>query len=346
MEIFDIIIVGAGPAGINAAKILGDAGKKVLLLEKNEEIGPKVCAGGLTRKSKEYLDLPDNLIEKSFSSIIFQSPHFKTKIQLEKDYFFLIDRKKLGQWQLAKINRQNVTVRAKARVTKIAENFLIINNEDKVGYKHLIGADGSASVVRLYLKIPTKLYGVAIQYLLPLNNLNNLELHFDSKFFSCWYAWIFSRNDYVSLGYGYPAKAIKPKLIDPGKAKKNFEYWARKNKFSLDGVDPQSFPINCDFRGYAFDNIYLAGDAAGLASGFTGEGIYQALVSGEEVARIILDNNYKPKLIKEALQERGWHHLMLRIVYYAGPLRNFVFDLVTLGVKIKLLGRTLIRILS
>jgi flavin-dependent dehydrogenase len=346
MQIFDIIIVGAGPAGLNAAKILGDAGKKVLLLEKNEKIGPKVCAGGLTRKSKEYLNLPDDLIEKSFSSIIFRSPHLKTKIQLEKDYFFLIDRERLGQWQLAKINRQNVTVRTKARITKVDTDFLIINNEDKIGYKHLIGADGSASVVRRYLKIPTKLYGVAIQYLIPPNKFNDLELHFDSKLFGCWYAWIFSRNDYVSLGYGYPAKAIKPDLIDPVKAKRNFEYWTKKNEISLDDIDPQAFPINCDFRGYKFGNIYLAGDAAGLASGFTGEGIYQALVSGEEIARIILENNYKPRLIKKALRERGWQHLLLRIVYYSGPLRNFIFDSVTFGVRIKFLGRTLIRILS
>ena len=42
MESYDIIIIGAGPAGLNAAKILGDAGRRVLLLEKNAEIGPKI----------------------------------------------------------------------------------------------------------------------------------------------------------------------------------------------------------------------------------------------------------------------------------------------------------------
>ena len=346
MQIFDVIIAGAGPAGLRAAEILGNAGKKVLLLEKNERIGPKICAGGLTRKSREYLGLPDNLIEKSFSSIIFRSPHFKTKIRLEKDYFFLVDREKLGQWQLAKINRQNVTVRTKARVTKIMEDSLIINNGEKTGYKYLIGADGSASIVRRYLKVPTKIYGVAIQYLVPQNKFEDLELHFDSVLFSCWYAWIFPRHDYVSVGYGHPSKSHNLKKIDPVKIRGGFSYWARKNNICLDNIALQSFPINCDFRGYKFKNIFLAGDAAGLASGFTGEGIYQALVSGEEIARIILEKNYQPRLIKEALQERDWHHLLLRIVYYSGPLRNFVFDLVAIGVRIRLLGHILVRILS
>jgi flavin-dependent dehydrogenase len=346
MQIFDVIIVGAGPAGLNAAKILGNAEKKVLLLEKNEKIGPKVCAGVLTRKSRKYLSLPDGLIEKSFSSIIFRSPRFKTKIQLEKNYFFLIDREKIGQWQLAKIDNQNVTVRTDARVTKIAEDFLTINNEETVGYRHLIGADGSASVVRRYLKIPTILYGVAIQYLIPQDKFNDLEIHFDSSLFGPWYAWIFPRHDFVSVGYSHPSKAQNLKNVDPIKIRKGFDHWAKKNNIDLGSIALQSFSVNCDFRGYKFGNIFLAGDAAGLASGFTGEGIYQALVSGEEIARIILDKNYKPKLIKEALRERGWQHFLLRIVYYSGPLRNFVFNLVALGVRIKFLGRTLIRILS
>jgi geranylgeranyl reductase family protein len=346
METFDIIIIGAGPAGLNAAKILGDAGKKVLLLEKNEKIGPKICAGGLTRKSKEFLNLPDSLIEKSFSGIVFKAPHLKTKIQLEKDYFFLINREKIGQWQLGKINTRNVTVRTQAHVTNISANYLTLNGGKKIGFNYLIGADGSASIVRRHLKLQTKLWGIAIQYLIPQKNYNDLEVNFDSPSFGPWYAWIFPRQDYVSVGYGYPAKSLSPKKINPVKTQQDFEDWARKNSIDLTGATSQSFPINCDFRGYVFGNIYLVGDAAGLASGFTGEGIYQALISGEEVANIILDKNYQPHLIKEALRERSWHHFFLYIIYYSGPLRNFVFDFVALAVKIKFLGRTLIRILS
>ena len=346
MQTFDVIIIGAGPAGLKAAEVLGNAGKKVLLLEKNSKIGPKVCAGGLTRKSKEYLNIPDSLIEKSFSSIIFRTSHFRTKIDLKENYIFLISREKLGQWQLTKINSQNVIVRENCYVTKIEKDFLIINNQEKVGYQYLIGADGSASIVRRYLKLPTKFYGVAIQYLIPQNNHNKLEIHFDSKKFGSWYAWIFPRPNYVSIGYGHPAKNLIPWGIDTLKLKNNFEIWAKKNKLDLKDVALESFPINCDYRGYKFGNIFLTGDAAGLASGFTGEGIYQALVSGEEAANTILNKNYTPKLIKKCRRERNLHHFMLVLVYIAGPLRNIIFNLITLSVKIKFLGRTLIRILS
>ncbi len=63
MNFFDIIIIGAGPAGLQCAKFLGNSKFQVLLLEKNKEIGPKVCAGGLTFKDIEYLKLPESLLD-------------------------------------------------------------------------------------------------------------------------------------------------------------------------------------------------------------------------------------------------------------------------------------------
>ena len=67
---YEVVIVGAGPGGLRCAEILGQAGKKVLLLEKNAVIGPKICAGGVTRKSIKLLKIPKELLEKSFESVI------------------------------------------------------------------------------------------------------------------------------------------------------------------------------------------------------------------------------------------------------------------------------------
>ena len=62
MDAVEVLIVGAGPAGLRAAQVLAAAGSDVLVAEKHEEIGPKTCAGGLTRKSVDLLrplGLPD-----------------------------------------------------------------------------------------------------------------------------------------------------------------------------------------------------------------------------------------------------------------------------------------------
>ena len=60
--VYDVIIVGAGPAGLRCAEILGQSKLSVLLLEKNAKMGQKVCAGGITRKDLAILDLQDEVI--------------------------------------------------------------------------------------------------------------------------------------------------------------------------------------------------------------------------------------------------------------------------------------------
>ena len=58
---YDVIIVGAGPAGLSCAEVLAKGGKSVLVLEKNNEVGPKICAGGLTARveKEKFLSLQD-----------------------------------------------------------------------------------------------------------------------------------------------------------------------------------------------------------------------------------------------------------------------------------------------
>jgi 2-polyprenyl-6-methoxyphenol hydroxylase-like FAD-dependent oxidoreductase len=51
---FDVIIIGAGPAGIACAEALAGSSLSVLLVEKNETVGPKICAGGLTRMAFDF----------------------------------------------------------------------------------------------------------------------------------------------------------------------------------------------------------------------------------------------------------------------------------------------------
>ena len=54
-QLWDAIVVGAGPAGCAAAYDLAAAGQSVLLLDKNDFPRPKACAGGLTSKAVQAL---------------------------------------------------------------------------------------------------------------------------------------------------------------------------------------------------------------------------------------------------------------------------------------------------
>jgi geranylgeranyl reductase len=108
----------------------------------------------------------------------------------------------------------------------------------------------------------------------------------------------------------------------------------------------EAHPINCDYRGHHFGNVFLAGDAAGVTSGFSGEGIYQALIFGDEIADLIIDSSHKSEKIDEVLREKRIHEMMLFLVMLSGPFRNGIFYLVIFAVRIPWCGRILLRIMS
>ena len=63
-ESVDVLVAGAGPAGLRAAQVLAEAGREVLVVERQPRIGPKTCAGALSPKTVRELrtlGLPDDL---------------------------------------------------------------------------------------------------------------------------------------------------------------------------------------------------------------------------------------------------------------------------------------------
>jgi len=74
VERVENLVIGAGPAGLRAAQVLAEAGREVLVLEKNRQVGPKTCAGGLTRKAVRELaalGLPADLGLESVGHVAF-----------------------------------------------------------------------------------------------------------------------------------------------------------------------------------------------------------------------------------------------------------------------------------
>lgn len=319
MKIVDVIIVGAGPAGLRCSEVLSNSSLKVLLLEKNSVIGPKVCAGGLTGKGMDYLHLPDELIEFRYNKIKLQVNRLPFTIKHHREFAYTIDRKEFGQWQLSKIsNVSNIEIRTNARVTDITADTITVNGE-QIGYKTLVGADGSNSGVRRYAGLKTEKVVAAIQYIILTTRYQDFELYFQPRKFHAGYVWIFPHKDYVSVGTGCDGK-----LFPTSTLKDNFHAWLKKHKIDITNARYEAFPINADYQGYKFGNVYLIGDAAGLASGFTGEGIFQALISGEEIGKQILEPSYEPNL-ERLLRNQHYHERLYSLSNQWGKVRVLLY---------------------
>src|SRR6056297_1514141 len=163
MKNFDIVIIGAGPAGLQCAKKLGNSKFSVLLIDKKKKIGPKVCAGGLTNDSINFLNPPSDLIEKEFNKVSLHINKSFSVISRDKPIVSTINREKLGQWQLSQLKDfKNITVKTQAQAFKIQKKYVLINKE-KIKYKFLVGAGGARSIVRNYLGLENRKIGIAFQ---------------------------------------------------------------------------------------------------------------------------------------------------------------------------------------
>ena len=107
---------------------------------------------------------------------------------------------------------------------------------------------------------------------------------------------------------------------NPKQMLSNLIRWADMQKIQVTGLKPGAGLINFDYRGWRFSNIMLIGDAAGLASGLTGEGMYPALVSGETAARVILDPDYDCHELQRLINKQQKHQ---RLVEFSAKHKLF-----------------------
>jgi len=322
MGLYDVIIVGGGPAGLKCAEVLSKSNLRVLLLEKGEVFGDKLCAGGITLKDMGVLPVPEEVIEHKISRASIHSRKRRADTLAPAPFLFTLDRKELGAYQRNLLNDTNVEVLSGAQVTGIEPGKVILKDGREYGYTYLVGAEGYASLVRRYLKLPADKKLIGFQYTLPKQDVDPvLHIFMDWKKFGSWYAWIFPHKDTMAVGC-----CCDPDLVDHLKFRDRFHSWLKEKEIDPGKTKLESCPISYGYRGVKFDHIFLVGEAAGLASGFTGEGIYQSLVSGEEVAKMIMDPSHDPSLLQEVIKYNKDVMKVWKIFRWSGPLKGILHE--------------------
>lgn len=297
-ECYDVIVVGAGPAGSTAARKLAMAGCSVLLIDQATFPRNKHCGGLIPIKALRLLDfeMPKRSTLNDIYSITLYSHSMKATTH--QDFQLLgktVNRKDFDHLLLNQAIAQGVRFYQDTRLKHIVEekgHIRVITSTDEYLCTKVVGCDGSRSTVKGFVegKLPLDRYkkGFAVNGLLPVYQCEAFE---DFKLFSVPIAfsmgWAIPQGNCINVGIGGPSYQ-KKQLADHFK-----EHIAKVARLYPNSGEPKHFrgsflPAGGFRRKVQKGNILLAGDAAGLVDSFTGEGIYYAIQSGSLAAEKII----------------------------------------------------------
>ena len=317
------------------AQITASHGLKTLVLERKEIIGRKVCAGGITWNGL-LKKVPEQLAERHFHQQHIFTRLQKTCVTARTPIIATVNRENLGNEMAKQALKAGAEIRLGCQVTSVSGHQIHCTNKgagtkDQYSCTFLVGADGSTSLVRKNLGLPVENSGIGITYQIP-GDYPDMEWHLNSSLFANGYAWVFPHRDSASIGAYVDARKMKA-----NKLKTNLLAWGEKRGYPLKQYKSSAELINFDFRGWRFTNTFLVGDAAGLASGLTGEGIYPAIISGETVGHHIANPNCDTTHLQNLIKNHRMHTQAVGITGKNVVFAIILAEIITFCLKTKFL---------
>jgi len=267
-----------------------------------QSLSEKSCAGGITWGGL-IGQTPAELIERSFSHQTVKSRFQNICVVEKKPIIATVNREKFGEHLAAISQKYGAQIRTSVSVDKLSGTSIQLKN-----------------------------IGIGINYQLA-GNYEKMEWHLDSRFFGNGYGWIFPHRDTISIGAYTPqpessARELKNQLVR----------WAEPLGFRLEDKRCTAGLINYDYRGHVFGNVFLVGDAAGLASALTGEGIYPAILSGEAVAEMIVANSKTSATMTKLIEKQQRFAKMVNITGKNDFISTVLAEIGVFGLRLKLIN--------
>lgn len=340
---YDIVVVGAGPAGSTAARFAAQSGASVLLLEKDREIGiPVRCAEGVGEKGLEtVVEIKPHWIAQEISGVALVSPS-EDRVDVESNEMGYVLNRKIFDYELAQMAADagaDVLTRAyvhgllfrDGKVSGVRLQHL--DSELEVEASIVIGADGVESRVGRWagLKTRTSMKDMETCAQVTASHIDVDEkychFYFSNEKYPGGYLWVFPKgNGLANVGLGISG-----------------EYSKHKSPFAylqdfLDAKFPHAailttvaggVPCSPTLEQIVSDGLMLVGDAAHQANPVSGGGITSGMVAakiaGQVAGAAIVDGNVSKKRLTEYVNLWNKAEGNKHKVFY--KLKKFVYNL-------------------
>jgi geranylgeranyl reductase family protein len=287
---YDAIVVGAGPAGSTTAYRLARAGARVMLLDRARFPRDKPCGGGLTLRAVRELPFSvEPVVEDTVHTFGFGLRYSRrAELRSAKPLVLMTQRRRLDAFLAEQAAEAGAEFRDGAKVTNVAPEGQVVLDGERVRGDVVVGADGANGVTARAVGLGARNVGVALEgnvaYDPDLRARYRGRAVIDVGVVPGGYAWVFPKGDHVNVGVG-GWQSEGPRLRD---------HLARA--CSGYGVDVARLT---DVRGHRLpmlgatkpplrERVLLVGDAAGLVDPLSGDGMYEAFVSGRLAAEAVV----------------------------------------------------------
>jgi len=335
---YDIVVVGAGPAGSSTARWAAKNGARVLMVEKRQEVGSPVrCGEGISRAWLDSVDI--KLDSKSVACEVKGAkivspngtPFYLSEKMAGNEVGIVLDRVFFDKLLAKNAVKAGADLMLKTSVTGLLKENGKVTGVKMKSYGQsmdvrcgcVVGADGYESQVGRWAGINTSLAPRDVTTCLQYRLTNIEQEHEYCQFYlgsvaPGGYVWIFPKDeDTANVGLGVQLSKLK----EPGEVKKYLDRFIEKHPELKRGrpleVVSGAVSVCAPIDRTVADGLILVGDSARQIDPITGGGISNSCragkVAGEVLAKAVKAKDFSAKFLQR--YENGWRDLLENHLY-------------------------------